>query len=232
MELIPEIKDIMKECAHFAKIGSCYGCSDVKCVHGRYIGLILTGLAAAKEENIARAAEVEKAMYEIMGLAGKPFSSPEPVCVGEASVFTPDQIKEMAKTLKKAGKKFKRKAIIGGSNRQKIHWSNGDFENFNTDVKVTDIKNKKTKATLKKIAKDAAVTGTGVCTIDFKSGKAVIERIKPEMFKGSKEEVYKGISRREMQECIQMETGEYNSFDFKKAPLPEIYEIYKKECLK
>lgn len=107
-DLINEIKEIMQECTHFAKIGSCYGCSDVKCVHGRYIGLILTGLAAGK--------------------------------------------------------------------------------------------------------------GSGAETIDFKSGKII----------GT--ETINGLSRQEMKECIQMASGEYNSFDFEKASLQEIYAIYEKEC--
>lgn len=129
-DLINEIKEIMQECTHFAKIGSCYGCSDVKCVHGRHIGLILTHL--------------HKLLCAVQYVHGR---------------------------------------YIG--------------------LILTGL---------------AAGKGSGAETIDFKSGKII----------GT--ETINGLSRQEMKECIQMASGEYNSFDFEKASLQEIYAIYEKEC--
>lgn len=203
-DLINEIKEIMKECAHFAKTGSCYGCSDVKCVHGRYIGLILTGLAAAKAEHLQRANEVEGAMFELMGLAGKPFD--------EGVVLTEEAAEAVSM--------------------------------MPPDTLLPGNLTKHFRKTVRKIAKDAAVTGQGNAFIDFKSGKTVIERIAPKKYRHPKKvsiiaqtppcrhftDEYNGLSRQEMKECIQMASGEYNSFNFKKATLPEIYEIYEKEC--
>ncbi|MDR1695613.1 MAG: hypothetical protein LBR69_03140 [Endomicrobium sp.] len=72
MDLIPEIKSILRKCGRFKKARSCHGCNKKKCVHGRYIGLILTGLSASKQESLDRALEAGNAIQEIMNLAKQP----------------------------------------------------------------------------------------------------------------------------------------------------------------